>query len=196
MNLAVKSGVLVQSVDPQSGAAKAGLTGAASSDGQPTAGGDIILKVNGTSVSGIEALRKAVSNKKPGDKVTLTVLHGGQNKDVDVTLGAAPRAAERRARAAAGSSPRASRAVPTMGACPRLHPGQDLRHHEPRRRRAAPSSWARGRSAWSSGPARRAPSSPASAAGIAAALRRQVELAGVFVNAPLDEVVRRPTSWT
>jgi S1-C subfamily serine protease len=91
MNLAVKQGVLVQSVDPGSGADKAGIEGGQStSPDQPSAGGDIITKVNGTTINGIGQLRSAVSNKKPGDKVTLTVLHGGQTKDVTVTLGTSP----------------------------------------------------------------------------------------------------------
>jgi S1-C subfamily serine protease len=90
MNLAVKQGVLVQDVQPGSGAAKAGIQGAQSSaTGTPT-GGDIITKVDGKPVSGIAQLRQAVSGKKPGDKVTLTVLRSGQTKDVTVTLGAPP----------------------------------------------------------------------------------------------------------
>jgi S1-C subfamily serine protease len=91
MNLAVNQGVLVQTVDPGSGADKAGIEGAQStSPDQPSAGGDIITKVNGKTINGIGQLRSAVSNKKPGDKVTLTVLHGGQTKDVTVTLGTSP----------------------------------------------------------------------------------------------------------
>jgi S1-C subfamily serine protease len=91
MNLAVKQGVIVQSVDPGSGADKAGIEGAQStSPDQPSTGGDIITKVNGKAITGIGQLRSAVGNKKPGDKVTLTVLHGGQTKDVTVTLGASP----------------------------------------------------------------------------------------------------------
>jgi S1-C subfamily serine protease len=91
MNLAVKQGVLVQTVDPNSGADKAGIKGAqSSSSGQPTGGGDIITKVDGKDVNGIGELRSAVSGKKPGDKVTLTIVSGGQTKDVTVTLGSPP----------------------------------------------------------------------------------------------------------
>jgi S1-C subfamily serine protease len=91
MNLAVKQGVLVESVDPDSGADKAGIRGAqANSPDRATAGGDIITKVNGKAISGIEQLRSAIAGKKPGDKVTLTVLHGGQTRDVEVTLGNQP----------------------------------------------------------------------------------------------------------
>ena len=90
MNLAVKQGVIVTSVDPNSGADKAGIQPAQSSNGDPTGGGDVITKVDGKDVNGIEQLRSAVSGKKPGDKVTLTILHGGQTKDVQVTLGSPP----------------------------------------------------------------------------------------------------------
>jgi S1-C subfamily serine protease len=91
MNLAVDKGVLVQAVAPGSGADKAGIKGAqATAPDQPSAGGDIITKVNGQEVSGIEQLRKLVSDKQPGDKVTLTVLHGGNSRDVEVTLGTPP----------------------------------------------------------------------------------------------------------
>ena len=92
MNLAVKSGVVVESVDPNSGADKAGIQGAQSTNSQTQApaGGDVITKVDGKDINGIEQLRSAVGGKKPGDKVTLTVLHGGQTKDVQVTLGSPP----------------------------------------------------------------------------------------------------------
>jgi S1-C subfamily serine protease len=82
--------VIVTSVDPNSGADKAGIQPAQSSNGDPTGGGDVITKVDGKDVNGIEQLRSAVSGKKPGDKVTLTILHGGQTKDVQVTLGSPP----------------------------------------------------------------------------------------------------------
>jgi S1-C subfamily serine protease len=92
MNLAVKQGVRVQTVDPGSGADKAGINGAQSSSSQSpaAAGGDIITKLDGNDISGIAALRSAVGSKKPGDKVTLTVVQDGQSKDVQVTLGTPP----------------------------------------------------------------------------------------------------------
>jgi S1-C subfamily serine protease len=91
MNLAVKQGVIVESVDPNSGADKAGIKGAQSNSSDAvSAGGDIITKVDGKAINGIEQLRSAVGAKQPGDKVTLTVLEGGQTKDVQVTLGTAP----------------------------------------------------------------------------------------------------------
>ena len=91
MNLAVRQGVLVESVDPGSGADKAGIKGGQSNSSDAvSAGGDIITKVDGKAINGIEQLRSAVGSKQPGDKVTLTVLAGGQTKDVQVTLGTAP----------------------------------------------------------------------------------------------------------
>ena len=91
MNLAVKQGVLVESVDPGSGADKAGIKGGQSNSSDAvSAGGDIITRVDGKAINGIEQLRSAIGSKQPGDKVTLTVLAGGQTKDVQVTLGTAP----------------------------------------------------------------------------------------------------------
>jgi S1-C subfamily serine protease len=91
MNLAVKQGVLVESVDPGSGADKAGIKGGQSNSSDAvSAGGDIITKVDGKAINGIEQLRSAIGSTQPGDKVTLTVLAGGQTKDVQVTLGTAP----------------------------------------------------------------------------------------------------------
>jgi len=91
MNLAVRQGVLVESVDPGSGADKAGIKGGQSNSSDAvSAGGDIITKVDGKAINGIEQLRSAIGSKQPGDKVTLTVLAGGQTKDVQVTLGTAP----------------------------------------------------------------------------------------------------------
>ena len=91
MNLAVKQGVIVESVDPNSGADKAGIKGAQSNSSDAvSAGGDIITKVDGKAINGIGQLRSAIGSKQPGDEVTLTVLEGGQTKDVQVTLGTAP----------------------------------------------------------------------------------------------------------
>jgi len=91
MKLSVKQGVIVETVDPGSGADKAGIQGGqSSSSGQPTAGGDIITKVDGKTINGIAQLRASVQGKKPGDQVTLSILRGGQSKDVGVTLGSPP----------------------------------------------------------------------------------------------------------
>lgn len=72
-------GVVIQQVAPQSPAADAGLVV-----------GDIITAINGTKISQASDAVQAISALKPGDKVTLDILHDGNAKSVDVTLGSAP----------------------------------------------------------------------------------------------------------
>jgi S1-C subfamily serine protease len=53
-------------------------------------GGDVILQVEGHDVVLPDDLARFVAAKKPGEKVTLTVLHDGEKKQVEVTLGKRP----------------------------------------------------------------------------------------------------------
>ena len=66
-------------------------------------------------MNGIEQLRSAVSGKKPGDKVTLTILHGGQTKDVQVTLGSPPTVLASDQNGGQGGPRSRSHPAPTMG---------------------------------------------------------------------------------
>jgi putative serine protease PepD len=52
--------------------------------------GDVITAVDGTAVSGADALTANLSSRAPGDKVTLTIVRDGSTKTVDVTLGSRP----------------------------------------------------------------------------------------------------------
>ncbi len=94
LGLSVKQGVLVASVVKSSPAAAAGITGGTSEQalqGQPyVVGGDIITAIDGKQLAGMEELSAAISQHKPGDKVTLTVVSGSSTKDVQVTLGDRP----------------------------------------------------------------------------------------------------------
>jgi putative serine protease PepD len=100
LNLPVKSGALVQSVEPGTAAAKAGIRGGSVStntteDGQVAVGGDIIVKIDGKSVGGSEELANDIEAKKPGEKVTIELLRasgGGkyEHKTVTATLGQRP----------------------------------------------------------------------------------------------------------
>lgn len=86
-------GALVSSVVPASAAAKAGL--------QP---GDIILSVNGQSVTRAGDLTSRIGLATPGDKVTFEVWRNGKKESLAATLMAADKAAtERQADAAAAS---------------------------------------------------------------------------------------------
>jgi len=93
-NLSVQQGAYIDSVTEGGPAAKAGLrgsTGTRSVDGidVPT-GGDVIVAIDDTPVTDFDTLLVEVASRKPGDQVRLTVLRGGQRRQVTVTLGERP----------------------------------------------------------------------------------------------------------
>ena len=93
-HLPVTSGVLVASVRPGSGAAKAGLkpaTRQVTVEGESwPAGGDVIVKVDGGPVPSIERLVDLIASKKPGDKIDLEVVRGTSRVHLNVKLGRQP----------------------------------------------------------------------------------------------------------
>ena len=92
--LNVPAGVAVTSVVSGSPASKAGLKGATGSaivNGQSyVTGGDVITGVDGHSVTSADTLQTEISGRKPGSKVTLTVVRNGATKTITVTLGTRP----------------------------------------------------------------------------------------------------------
>jgi S1-C subfamily serine protease len=94
LNLPVKSGALVQSVQSGSGAATAGIRGgtiqATAAGGTIALGGDIITGVDGQPITTSDNLGTAIATKKPGDQVTLTIIRSGKHQNVKVTLGKRP----------------------------------------------------------------------------------------------------------
>jgi S1-C subfamily serine protease len=94
LNLATKSGVLVQTVSPGSPAAKAGIKGGdarANLDGSQIAlGGDVVKKVDGRTVHTMEDVVAAINRHKPGDSVTLELLRAGKAVTLKVTLSQRP----------------------------------------------------------------------------------------------------------
>src|SRR5512132_105645 len=94
LNLPVDQGVLVEEVlggGPADDAGIRGATGQATIAGQTVPiGGDIITKVDGKQISGMNDVISAVNDRKPGDDLTLTVWSNGQQKDVTVKLGDRP----------------------------------------------------------------------------------------------------------
>jgi S1-C subfamily serine protease len=99
LNLPVKSGALVQSVQKGTAAEKAGIRGGnvqgSTENGQVAVGGDIITSIAGQTVTSSEDLANDIEAKKPGDTVTVGLLrgngHGGYvHKTVTVTLGIRP----------------------------------------------------------------------------------------------------------
>jgi S1-C subfamily serine protease len=79
LGLPAQTGALIQQIAPGSPAAQAGL--------QP---GDLITKVNDQALDADHPLASLLAKTKPGDRLTITVLRGGQAKAITVTLGAPP----------------------------------------------------------------------------------------------------------
>jgi S1-C subfamily serine protease len=95
LELPVESGVMVDSVTPDSPAAKAGLQGGTrtvSVRGRDIcAGGDIIVAINGNYVRTMDELvYYLVVNTRPGDEVTMLVVRGQDTFDIPVRLEARP----------------------------------------------------------------------------------------------------------
>jgi S1-C subfamily serine protease len=94
LNLPVSQGVLIERVlngGPADAAGIKGATGQATIAGQTfPVGGDIITKVDGKPVSGMDDVISAVNDHKPGDEITLTIFSGGNQHDVTVKLGDRP----------------------------------------------------------------------------------------------------------
>jgi S1-C subfamily serine protease len=99
LNLPVKSGALVQSIQKGTPAEKAGIRGgnitSNTEEGQVAVGGDIIISVDGKAVASSEELASDIGAKKPGETVTLGLLRAKGNgeyehKTVTVTLASRP----------------------------------------------------------------------------------------------------------
>ncbi|HEX3390991.1 MAG TPA: trypsin-like peptidase domain-containing protein [Solirubrobacteraceae bacterium] len=99
LNLPVKSGALVETVEAGTPAAKAGIRGgnleAQTSGGKVAVGGDIIVKVDGKTISSAEDLTNLIGSKKPGETISVEVLRATgtgsyEHKTIKVTLGARP----------------------------------------------------------------------------------------------------------
>jgi S1-C subfamily serine protease len=95
VKLAATKGAMVQSVEPGSPAAKAGLRPATDQtvlDGETYAiGGDIITAIDGKQIASITDLQSAIQEHRSGDVVKLSVARSNGEKAVlSVTLGTQP----------------------------------------------------------------------------------------------------------
>jgi S1-C subfamily serine protease len=99
LNLPVKSGALVQSVQKGTPAEKAGIRGGTVSGsvegGQVAVGGDIITSIAGKTVTSSEDLASDVGAHKPGETITVGLLRGNgkggyEHKTVSVKLASRP----------------------------------------------------------------------------------------------------------
>jgi 2-alkenal reductase len=77
--LPVESGIIITDVDPASPAAEAGL--------QPE---DIITAVDGEEITPSQDLAAIMFKHQPGDVVTLSVIRGNEEMEIELTLGEAP----------------------------------------------------------------------------------------------------------
>ncbi|MDP9385492.1 MAG: trypsin-like peptidase domain-containing protein [Actinomycetota bacterium] len=92
LNLAAKSGVLVQQATEGGPADKAGIRGGdpssqASVGGEAVAlGGDVIQKIDGKPTNSMDDVVRIIDSHKPGDKVAVEILRDGRRQTVEVTL--------------------------------------------------------------------------------------------------------------
>ena len=55
-----------------------------------TAGGDVIVAVDGHKIVGVTDLPELIAQHEPGDTVTLQIIRDGHTQNVDVKLGERP----------------------------------------------------------------------------------------------------------
>jgi S1-C subfamily serine protease len=94
LNLPASGGLLIEGIDQGSPADTAGLHGPSRSVivgmYRLGVGGDLIIAIDGVPVSGQDALKKAINQKRAGDNMVLTIFRGNRTMKVTVKLGSAP----------------------------------------------------------------------------------------------------------
>ncbi|MDI6824433.1 MAG: trypsin-like peptidase domain-containing protein [Bacillota bacterium] len=90
LHLGSRTGVLVTEVMEGSPASGAGLRPLSVTPSGRTLVGDIITAVDGRAVASVDDISRYLETKRPGDRVTLTVLRDGVSVQLNVTLAAWP----------------------------------------------------------------------------------------------------------
>jgi S1-C subfamily serine protease len=94
LDLPAQGGLLVQDVARGSAAEAAGLRGprqvVAVGNIELGVGGDLIMAIDGRAADRNDAITRALSNKRPGDRVELTLFRGRRQTKVSVVLGEDP----------------------------------------------------------------------------------------------------------
>jgi len=95
LGLPYEGGLLVQDVTRGSAAESAGIRGPRQIEELGNArigvGGDLIMEIDGKPVDRLDAISRALSKKRAGDPLELTLFRGGRKVKMKVTLGAAPK---------------------------------------------------------------------------------------------------------
>jgi S1-C subfamily serine protease len=91
LKLPSQGGLLIQDVDSDSAAARAGLRGGRQEvqigNAQVLIGGDLIMSIDGQPVDREDAISRALARKRSGDTLELTIFRNGRTTNVRVKLG-------------------------------------------------------------------------------------------------------------
>jgi S1-C subfamily serine protease len=94
LSLPQQGGLLVQDVARGSAAQTAGIRGPRQivviGNVELGVGGDLIMAIDGRQADRIDAITRSLANKRPGDRVELTLYRGGRVTKLSVTLGEDP----------------------------------------------------------------------------------------------------------
>ncbi|MGA2216028.1 MAG: trypsin-like peptidase domain-containing protein [Bryobacteraceae bacterium] len=90
LNLPSRGGLLIQQVDADSPASRAGLRGGRQEvqigNAQVLVGGDLIMSIDGQPVERDDAISRALAHKRAGDTLELTIFRNGRTTNVRVRL--------------------------------------------------------------------------------------------------------------
>src|SRR5579863_5477805 len=91
LRLPTQGGLLIQEVDPDSAAARAGLRGGRQEvqigNAEVLVGGDLIMSIDGKPVERDDAISRALAAKRTGETLELTIFRNGKTINVRVRLG-------------------------------------------------------------------------------------------------------------
>ena len=91
LSLPSRGGLLIQEVDADSPASRAGLRGGKQEvqigNAQVLVGGDLIMSIDGQPVEHDDAISRALARKRAGDTLELTIFRNGRTVNVRVKLG-------------------------------------------------------------------------------------------------------------
>ncbi|MGB6941215.1 MAG: trypsin-like peptidase domain-containing protein [Bryobacteraceae bacterium] len=91
LRLPTQGGLLIQQVDADSAAARAGLRGGRQEvqigNAELLVGGDLIMSIDGKPVDRDDAISRALATKRTGDTLDLTIFRNGKTMNVRVRLG-------------------------------------------------------------------------------------------------------------